>query len=186
MRIIVGITGATGVVMGYYLMQTLRKVKDCEIHLVISDAGIRNWELETDLPFENLTELAHVHHHNKNMAATISSGSYKTDGMIVLPCSMKSLAGITCGYTDNLVLRAADVCLKENRKVVIVPREMPMSKLHLKNMYEAAKLGCIVIPPMLTFYNGSDSLEKQIHHVVGKILMQFDIQPDTFVPWHGA
>ncbi len=186
MRIVVGITGATGVIMGYHLLKTLRQVKDCEIHLVVSDAGIKNWELETDLPFERLTELAHVHHNNKNMAATISSGSFKTDGMIVLPCSMKSLAGITSGYTDNLVIRAADVCLKENRKVVIVPREMPMGKVHLRNMLEASNLGCIVIPPMLTFYNGSDNLEKQINHVVGKILMQFDIQPDNFVPWHGA
>ncbi len=186
MRIIVGITGATGVIMAYYLLRTLRKLEDCEIHLVISDAGVRNWELETDMPIEKLTELAHHLHHNKNMAATISSGSFKTDGMIVLPCSMKTLAGITSGYSDNLVLRAVDVCLKENRKVVIAPREMPMGKIHLRNMYEASNLGCIIIPPMLTFYNDSDNLDKQINHIIGKILMQFDIQSPDFVPWHGV
>ena len=109
-----------------------------------------------------------------------------TDGMIIMPCSMKTLAGITAGYAENLTVRAADVCMKEGRKVVLVPREMPFSKLHLRNLKEAADLGCVIVPPMLTFYNGPKTLEDQINHIVGKILMQFGISHDKFVPWTGA
>ena len=98
---------------------------------------------------------------------------------------MKTVAGIASGYADNLLLRAADVCLKEGRKVVIVPREMPMSRIHLRNIKEAADYGCTVVPPVLTFYNGADSVEKQIQHIIGKILMQFHIDYEPFVPWTG-
>lgn len=186
MRIIVGVSGATGVIMSYYLLQALRRVEGCEIHLVVSDGGKKNWELETDMPLAELEKLAHVVHDDKNLAATISSGSYKTDGMIVMPCSMKTLAGIAAGYAENLVVRAVDVCLKENRRVVLVPREMPMGKVHLRNMKEAADIGCTIVPPMLTFYNGPQTLADQINHVVGKVLMQFGIDHDRFVPWTGA
>ena len=175
MRIIVGISGATGVIMGYRLLQILRNVPDCEIHLVLSEGAIKNFELETNLSIPEVQALAHFSHSNTNMAASISSGSFKTDGMIVLPCSMKSLSGIANGYADNLLTRAVDVCLKENRKVVLAPREMPMGKIHIKNMAIAADLGCTIIPPMLTFYNAPDYLEDQITHVIGKILMQFGI-----------
>ncbi len=186
MRIIVGVTGATGVEMSLYLLRALKAVEGCEIHLVVSDSARLNWELETSVPYEDFTALADVVHDCHNMAASISSGSYVTDGMIIMPCSMKSLAGIVSGYADNLVLRAADVCLKEGRKVVLVPREMPLGKIHLRNMYEAAQLDCAIIPPMLTFYNGSDTLEKQINHIVGKVLMQFGIQSKDFKAWKGT
>lgn len=186
MRIIVGVTGATGVVMSYYILQALKGIKDCEAHLVISDGGIRNWELETDMPLKKLTDLADVVHDNRNMAATISSGSFVTDGMIIIPCSMKTLAGVVAGYANNLVIRAADVCLKEGRKVVMVPREMPFGKVHLRNLKDAADLGCAIVPPMLTFYNGPKTLEDQINHIIGKVLMQFGIAYDRFVPWTGA
>ena len=186
MRIVVGVSGATGVEMSYSLLKALKTVEGCEIHLVVTDAARRNWELETPLSYEEFTGMADAVHDVHNMAASISSGSFVTDGMIVLPCSMKTLAGIVSGYTDNLVLRAADVCLKEGRKVVLAPREMPLGKVHLQNMLKAADLGCVLIPPMLTFYNHSMTVQEQVNHIIGKILMQFGILPDNFRPWEGV
>ena len=186
MRIIIGVSGATGVIMSYYLLRALKEVEGCETHLVVSDSAKLSWELETDLPFQRLLDYADEFYDVHNLAAAISSGSYKTDGMIVMPCSMKTLAGIVSGYTDNLLIRAADVCIKENRKVVLCTREMPLSKIHLRNMAAAADLGCTIIPPMLTFYNNPQSLDDQINHVVGKVLMQFGIEHKSFVPWNGV
>lgn len=185
MRIIIGVTGASGVEMSYYLLKALKSI-NCEIHLIISDAGRKNWELETGRPLDDLLSLADTVHDVQNMAASISSGSFITDGMIIMPCSMKTLAGIASGYADNLILRAADVCLKEGRKIVLVPREMPLGKVHLRNLKEAAELGCAIVPPMLTFYNGSKTIEEQINHVTGKVLMQFGISHDKFIPWAGV
>jgi 4-hydroxy-3-polyprenylbenzoate decarboxylase len=186
MKIIVGISGASGVVMGYFLLKALKQQEGCEVHLVISKGAVTTWELETDMPLSRLTEIADVVHSNKNLAASISSGSFPTDGMIVVPCSMKTLAAISAGYASNLLVRAVDVCLKENRRVVLVPREMPMGKVHLRNMKEAADIGCTIVPPMLTFYNNPQSLDDQINHVVGKILMQFGMRHTKFIPWEGA
>jgi 4-hydroxy-3-polyprenylbenzoate decarboxylase len=186
MRIIVGVSGATGVIMSCYLLRALKNIEDCETHLVVSDWAKKTWELETDLPFTDLLDQADRVYDVHNLGAAISSGSYKTDGMIIMPCSMKTLAGIVSGYTDNLLIRAADVCLKENRRVVLSAREMPLGKVHLKNMLAAADLGCTIIPPMLTFYNRPQSLDDQIHHVVGKILMQFGLPNKSFIPWNGA
>jgi 4-hydroxy-3-polyprenylbenzoate decarboxylase len=186
MRIIIGVSGATGVIMSYYLLRALKEVEGCETHLVVSDYAKLNWELETDLPFQLLLDNADKYYDVHNLAAAISSGSYKTDGMIIMPCSMKTLAGIVSGYTDNLLVRAADVCIKENRKVVLCTREMPLSKIHLRNMQAAADFGCTIIPPMLTFYNSPQSLDDQINHVVGKTLMQFGIDHKSFVPWNGV
>ena len=104
---------------------------------------------------------------------------------MIVPCSMKTVAGIVSGYADNLLLRAVDVCLKEGRKVVIVPREMPMGRIHLRNIHEAADYGCVVVPPVLTFYNGANTIEKQINHIIGKILMQFGIDYKQFIAWDG-
>lgn len=185
-RLIVGISGASGVIMGYYMLQALRRAAELEIHLVITEGAERTIELETELSLEQFTELADVSHHNRNMAATIASGSFPTEGMIVIPASMKSVSGIAHGFAENLLLRAADVCLKEGRKVVLVPREMPLSRIHLKNITACADYGCVIIPPMLTFYNGSDSVEKQVNHIIGKILRQFSIGFDKFVEWKGA
>jgi len=183
MKLIVGVSGASGVIMAYHLLKTIKEETDCEIHLVVSDAAQQTWELETSIPIETLYDLADVVYEPYDMAASISSGSYHTDGMIILPCSMKTLAGISSGYADNLLLRAADVCLKEGRKLVICPREMPMGKVHLRNMCEAANLGCSIVPPMLTFYNHSLTIKDQIDHVIGKILMQFGITPENFNSW---
>ncbi len=186
MRLIVGISGASGVVMGYRLLQALKQQPDIETHLVISPGAIQTFELETDIPLETVIKTANYHHGHYNLAALISSGSYVTDGMIIMPCSMKTLSGVVHGYADNLLIRAADVCLKEGRKVVLVPREMPFSRVHLHNLQLAAEFGCAILPPMLTFYNNPDGLEGQIQHVIGKVLMQFGLDHEKFVPWQGA
>lgn len=185
MRLIVGISGASGVVLGYEMLKALKTLPDCEVHLVITAGAVKNFQCETELTIPQVCALADVVHDNKNMAASISSGSFKTDGMIVVPCSMKTVAGIAAGYADNLLLRSVDVCLKESRRVVLVPREMPLSRIHLRNIKEAADYGCLIVPPLLTFYNGSNSVEKQMQHIIGKILMQFGIDYQRFVPWKG-
>ncbi|WKV08300.1 UbiX family flavin prenyltransferase [Thermoanaerobacterium sp. CMT5567-10] len=183
MKIIVGVTGASGVEMSYYLLKALKSIENCEIHLIISEKARINWGYETNRPLDDLLRMADIVYEPKDMAASISSGSFITDGMIVMPCSMKTLAGIVTGYADNLIIRAVDVCLKECRKVVLVPREMPFGKVHLRNMKEAADLGCVIIPPVLTFYNGPITIEDQINHIIGKILMQFGIHYSKFVSW---
>ena len=184
MKLIVGISGASGAVMGFRLLQTLRsEIADCETHLVVTGSAARTWELETGRDAAELRALADRVYAPDDMAAAIASGSYRTDGMIVLPCSMKTLAGIVSGYTDNLLLRAADVCLKEGRKLVLCPRETPLGVIHLRNLYEAARAGCVIVPPVLTFYNRPATVEEQIDHVIGKALMQFGIVPDNFKAW---
>lgn len=185
MRLIIGVSGASGVVMGYQMLKALRQLPEIEIHLVITEGAVKNFECETNIKISQLVELADFAHSNKNLAASISSGSFVTDGMIIIPASMKTVAGIASGFAENLLLRAADVCLKENRRVVLVPREMPLSRIHLRNIKECADNGCVIVPPMLTFYNGSDSLEQQIDHIIGKILMQFGIEYKKFVAWRG-
>ena len=184
-RLIVGVTGASGVIMSYYLLKALKTLETYEVHLVLSQGAIETWKLETKLPLSALYELADCVQDSHNMAASISSGSFVTNGMIVLPCSMKTLAGIVAGYSDNLIIRSADVCMKEGRKVVLVPREMPFGKVHLRNLKEASDLGCVIVPPVLTFYNGAETIEDQIHHIIGKILLQFGIRYDAFKPWIG-
>lgn len=185
LRLIVGISGASGVVLGYHLLKALKEYPECETHLIITDGAKRTLQLETQLRLSEFEALADFVHDNNNLAACISSGSFKTDGMIVIPCSMKTLAGIATGYAENLLLRAADVCLKENRKVVLVPREMPFGKIHIKNMKEVSDLGCIIVPPILTFYNTSQTMEDQINHILGKILMQFGLDYKKFHAWKG-
>ena len=182
MELIVGVSGASGVVMSRTLLDALRRAQ-CRTHLVMTDAARRTWDLETDHPLSELLSLADKVYDVHDMAADISSGSFVTDGMIVLPCSMKTLAGIVSGYTDNLLLRAADVCLKENRRVVLCPRETPLGRIHLRNLLAASELGCAIVPPMLTFYNAPQTVQEQINHVVGKVLLQFGIVSEDFVPW---
>lgn len=186
MRFIVGISGASGVELGFYFVKALKSISNCEVHLVVSDCAQKNWHLEMNRPIEELYRLADVVHSNNNMAASISSGSFETDGMIVVPCSMKTLAGIAAGYAENLIIRSADVCLKENRRVVLVTRETPLNRIQLRNMKEVADAGCVILPPMLTFYNKPQTMEDQMNHIVGKILMQFNIPSDEFIPWVGV
>lgn len=185
MRIIVGISGASGVILGYKLLQALKAVPCCETHLIISEGSLRTFEFEKEVTMAETIALADYYHENNNMAASIASGSFKTDGMIIVPCSMKTVSAIANGYASNLIARAADVCLKENRKVLVVPREMPLGKIHLKNLLALADLGCSIVPPMLTFYNNPQTIDDQVNHIVGKILMQFDIDYKKFVAWAG-
>lgn len=186
MKIIVGITGASGVILGVNMLKALAEQPDCETHLVISEGAKKTFEYETDITFEEVIAMADHYHDCNDLAATISSGSFKTDGMVIIPCSMKTLSGIVSGYTDNLLLRAADVCIKERRRVVLVPREFPLSSIHLKNMSEAAQHGCVILPPMLTFYNKPSCIQDMINHLVGKILMMFDREFRDFIPWRGS
>ena len=171
--------------MGYRMLQVLEQIPEVEVHLVITEGAIENFKRETNLSLEEVSRLADYLHSNKNMAASISSGSFHTDGMIVIPASMKTIGCIANGIAANLLLRAADVCLKENRKVVLVPREMPLSRIHLKNLQALADYGCTIVPPMLTFYNEANTVTKQIDHIIGKVLMQFGIGFKNFVPWKG-
>jgi 4-hydroxy-3-polyprenylbenzoate decarboxylase len=183
MRIIVGISGASGIILGYELLRALRCQPGVEIHLIITENARKTMELETALQLADIISLADFVYDEDNMAASISSGSFQTDGIIVIPCSMKTLSGIANGYSSNLLIRATDVCLKENRRVVLVPREMPLSKVHLRNMAQAAADGCIIIPPMLTLYNNADSVQKQIDQIIGKVMAQFGLNHSKFVPW---
>ena len=182
MRIIVGVTGTTGVEMSYELLLALRRA-GCEVHLIISRGAQMTWDYESRMPLQRMYDLANFVYQEDELDAVISSGSFVTDGMILMPCSMKTLAGIVAGYAETLILRAADVCLKEGRKVVLVPREMPLGKIHLRNLKEAADCGCAIVPPMLTFYNGAETVREQVRHVVGKVLLQFGIDYDKFVLW---
>ncbi len=183
MRIVAGVTGASGVVMCRFLLEALRAVPGCEVHLVATRAAKTTWRLETERPFSDLADLADAVYDEDDLSAVVASGTFVTDGMVVLPCSMKTLAGIASGFAENLLLRAADVCLKENRRLVLCPREMPLGRIHLRNMALAAEAGCVVIPPMLTFYNGARTLEDQIHHVVGKVMSQFGLDYPKMKPW---
>lgn len=186
MKLIVGITGASGVALGYRLLQTLNKIDDVEVHLIISQSGKDNFKYEMNMDYNEAYKLADFVYENNNMAAFVASGSNRLDGMVVVPCSMKTLGGIYSGYTENLILRAVDVSLKENRKVVIVPRETPFNSIHLRNMKYLSEIGISILPPMLTFYNDSNTLEEQMDHIVGKILSQFNIGFDKFRNWHGV
>ena len=185
MRLIVGISGATGVQIGYRLLEVLSQRGDIEVHLVVSEGAKVIFDRETDVTMQEVEALADVVWDNRNLAAAISSGSFVTDGMIVAPCSMKSLSAIANAYDDDLLVRAADVCAKEGRKVALVPREMPMNRAHLRNMLQACEDGYVIMPPVLTFYNGCETTADQVDHVVGKVLMQFGLTHDRFEPWEG-
>lgn len=184
-KIIVGITGATGVQIGYRMLQALADVPDVQTHLIVSDGAKVIFSRETSITMEQLEALADVTYDNHDLAAPISSGSYRTDGMIVAPCSMKSLSAMVNSYDDDLLVRAADVCMKENRRVVLVPREMPLNKSHCRNLLQAAEDGYVIVPPMLTFYSDYKTVEEQVDHIVGKVLMQFGITYDKMRPWEG-
>lgn len=184
-RLVVGISGATGVQMGYRLLEVLHEHADIEVHLVVSEGAQVIFEHETDLTMRQVETLADVVWDNRNLAAAISSGSFVTDGMVVCPCSMKTLSAIANAYDDDLLVRAADVCAKEGRKVVLVPREMPMNRAHCRNLLQACEDGYVIMPPVLTFYNGCETTMDQVDHVVGKILMQFNLSHDRFRPWEG-
>ena len=182
MRLIVAITGGSGVIYGIKVLEVLRSLK-METHLVISEWGQKNIKIETDKTVDYIKFLATKWYDNDNMAAAISSGSFRTDGMAIVPCSMKTLSSIANGYDDNLISRAAGVCIKESRKLVIVPRETPLSKIHLENMIKLAEVGVVVLPAMPGFYHRPKTMDDLLSHVVGKILDQFGIEHNIFKRW---
>ncbi len=183
-RIVVGITGATGAIFGVRLLQALRAA-EVETHLVLSKWGLQTVEHETGITASELNALASVVHGSGNMAATISSGSFKTEGMVVAPCTMKTLGAIAQGYGDNLVQRAADVVLKERRKLVLVARETPLSEIHLENMLKLSRMGVSILPPMPAFYNKPRSIDDIVDHIVVRVLDQFGIDADFAKRWDG-
>lgn len=184
-RIIVGISGASGAILGVELLRALKLFNDFEIHLMISNLGEQTISYETDLSLDLIKELADYYHPINQLDASIASGSFDSIGMVIVPCSMKTLAGIASGYSDNLLLRAADVCLKERRKLVIVPRETPFSGIHLRNLAYLHDQGVVILPAMMTFYHRPVLVQDMVDQFVGKILQQFDIKYSKFKSWQG-
>lgn len=182
-RLIVGISGASGIPIAVEVLRQLKNIPDIETHLVYSRGAEITLPLETELSLADIRSLADVVYDNSNIGAGPASGTFRTIGMVVVPCSMKTLAGIVSGYSDNLLLRAADVTLKERRKLVLVTRECPLGTIHLRNMCEASQLGAVIIPPVLSYYNHPESLEDCTRHIVGKILDQFALEPKGMKRW---
>jgi 4-hydroxy-3-polyprenylbenzoate decarboxylase len=185
-RIVVGMTVATGAVLGIELLRRLQQSPDVETHLVLSRWARATIHLETKLSARDVEGLADVRYGWDDQAAAISSGSFRVDGMVIAPCSMKTLAGIRIGYADGLIARAADVTLKEHRRLVLVPRETPLSEVHLDNMLALARMGARIVPPMPAFYNHPASVGDIVDHIVTRILDQFDIESPTAQRWSGV
>ena len=183
-RLIVGMTGATGAILGVRLLEALKEC-DVESHLVISNWARRTIEHETPYTIQQVSALATVYHNATNMAAEISSGSFITDGMVVIPCSMRTLGNIAHGIGETLVNRAADVVLKERRRLVLVARESPLSEVHLENMLKLARMGVAIVPPMLAFYNHPKSIDDIVNHIVTRVLDQFGISAPFARRWDG-
>ena len=184
-RLVIGMTGASGAPIGIALLQAMRNFPDWETHLVISEGARLTIELETEVSLEEVASLASHYHAVGDFSAGIASGTFRTEGMVIAPCSMKTLAGVVSGYSDNLILRAADVTIKERRKLALVARETPLSQVHLSNMHAAAKLGAIILPPVLSFYNRPSTIQEMTRHIVGKILDVFDLDLPEFKRWTG-
>lgn len=184
-RLIVGITGATGAVYGVEILRTLKSVGGWESHLVLSDAGALNVWHELKMKRREVEKLADVAYHPKDIAATISSGSYLTDGMVVAPCSMKTLAAVAHAHADDLVSRAADVVLKERRRLVLVPRETPLNLAHLRNMVAVTEMGAIVFPPVPAFYAAPKTLDELVAHTVARVLDLFGVHSAKLARWQG-
>ena len=187
-RLIVGISGASGVIYGMRLLEVLQGVADVETHLVLSNAAAQTIGLETDSNAAEVEALADVVYRFRDIAAAISSGSFRTAGMVVIPCSMKTLAGIAHSYSDNLLLRAADVTLKDRRKLVLVPRETPLHLGHLRLMLQVVEMGAILAPPMPAFYHRPEVIDDIINQTVNRVLDLFGIElpVDLFQRWRGA
>ncbi len=182
MRIVVGLAGSSSPIYGIRTLEALKQA-GVETHLVVSDGARQTISLETRTTVEQVQSLASVVYDNHNLAASISSGSFPTDGMIVAPCSMKTLAAIAYSFSQDLLVRAADVTLKERRKLVLVPRETPLHLGHLRNMVRATELGAVILPPMPAFYHAPKTVDDLINQTVGKILDQFHIEHNLFRRW---
>jgi 4-hydroxy-3-polyprenylbenzoate decarboxylase len=184
-RIVVAITGATGAVYGVRLLAHLRAVPGVETHLVISDAAVLTLHQEVGLQRREVEALAHVVHKNREIGASIASGSFQTDGMVIAPCSMKTLAAVAHGLADNLVARAADVVLKERRRLILMVRETPLNLAHLRNMTAVTEMGGIVFPPLPSFYNRPATIEEMVDHTVARVLDLLGIDNSVAPRWQG-
>ncbi|MBE7550635.1 MAG: UbiX family flavin prenyltransferase [Anaerolineales bacterium] len=186
-RLIVGISGASGIIYGIRLLEVLREVDGIETHLIISSAAKRTALLETDYAIDQIQSLAGKVYNFNDIAASISSGSYKTIGMVIIPCAIKTLSGIANSYNDNLILRAADVVLKDQRRLVLVLRETPLHLGHVRLMAQVIEMGAILMPPMPAFYHRPKTLDDIINQTVNRVLDLFDIElpADLFQRWQG-
>ena len=181
-RVIVGISGASGVIYGVRLLEALKAI-DIETHLIMSEWAERILALETDYDPQYVSGLAAVRYENRDLAAPVSSGSFMTAGMVIAPCSMKTLAGIAGGYSQTLLERAADVTIKEGRKLVLMPRETPLSPIHLENMLKLARIGVAIVPPMPAFYIKPQSILELVDHQIGKIIDRLGFQHRLLRRW---
>jgi 4-hydroxy-3-polyprenylbenzoate decarboxylase len=184
-KLIVGMTGASGAIFGVRLLQVLAET-DVEVHLVVSKWAQQTLEHETTLTLNDLRDLADVYYGPNDMGAAISSGSFMTDGMVIMPCSARSVGAIAHGIGEHLVHRAADVILKERRKLVMVVRETPLNEIHLENMLKLSRMGVTMLPPMPAFYNHPQSIDDMVNHIVARVLDQFAITADFAKRWDGT
>ncbi|MDB5866940.1 MAG: UbiX family flavin prenyltransferase [Betaproteobacteria bacterium] len=184
-RLIVGITGATGSIYGLRILEALRASGGWETHLVVSEAGMLNAWQEYKLARKDIQTLADVVHNVRDIGASVASGSFITEGMVIAPCSMKSLSGVAHAYSDNLITRAADVVLKERRRLVLLTREAPLNLAHLRNMVAVTEMGGIVFPPVPAFYSGAKTIDDLINHSVGRVLDLFGVEHDSIQRWKG-
>ncbi|MDN4574099.1 3-octaprenyl-4-hydroxybenzoate carboxy-lyase [Pandoraea cepalis] len=185
-KLIVAITGASGAVYGVRMLEMLRATGTCETHLVMSSSGVMTAQQELNMRRAEIEALADVVHNVKDIGATIASGSFQSAGMVIAPCSMKTLASIAQGFADNLVSRAADVILKERRRLVLLARETPLNLAHLRNMTSVTEMGGIVFPPVPAFYTQPETLDDIVNHTIGRLLDLFDIPHEGLVKrWAG-
>jgi len=185
MRLVVGMTGATGAIFGVRLLQALREVEGVETHLVMSRWARTTLRLETEFAPSDVAALADHTWGPGEQAAPISSGSFRTDGMIIAPCSMKTVAAVRTGYTEGLIGRAADVTLKERRRLVLLARESPLSEIHLENLLALSRMGAVVLPPVPAFYNRPETIDDIVDHVVARALDQFGLEYAKAKRWNG-
>lgn len=184
MKLVVGMTGATGAIIGIRLLEALRE-REVETHLVVSKWARATIQMETDWSVRDVMALASKTWSEQDQAAAISSGSFRVDGMVIAPCSMKTLAAIRAGYGEGLIARAADVTLKEQRRLVLIPRESPLNVIHLENMLALAKAGAMMLPPMPAFYNRPASIDDIVNHIVSRVLDQFGLDNNLTRRWEG-
>ena len=182
MKLVVGITGSTGVIYGIRLLEVLKE-KNIETHLILTEWAQKCIAMETDYKLDQVKSLATTVSDETNMAASVSSGTHKINGMIVIPCSMKTLSSIANGYDETLVARAAGVTLKESRKLVLVTRETPLTAINLETMLKLARLGVVILPPVPGFYTKPKTIDELVDHTVGKCLDQFDIEHSLYKRW---
>ncbi len=182
MKLIIGITGSTGAIYGVRMLEVLKKL-NVETHLIISEWGAKCISMETEFSLDYVKSLATSTSDEKNMASSVSSGTHKIDGMIVAPCSMKTLSAIANGYDDTLVSRAAGVTIKESRKLILMVRETPLSAIHLENMLKLSRLGIVILPPVTEFYTKPKTIDDIVNHGVGKCLDQFDLEHNLYPRW---